>query len=562
MRTAFSASVLLLLAVETVSAIPKPNNLPVVDLGYELHRALTYDDNIDTYKFSNIRYAQSPIGNLRFRAPVPPLTNRDEIQTGEEIRICPQGIPQWQASASKAIGLYSGGKEFSLDSWVTDIKDYVPSAGRPLPPTTEDCLFLDVHVPRKVFDAAQRGKACDIPVLVWIHGGGYVLGSKNGWPTPGFEPNGLLQHAKDFNANGIIFVALNYRLGALGFLPGSDVENDGDLNAGLLDQRLALKWVQDNIHLFGGSPDRVTLMGQSAGGGSSLIHMLGKEEGYKAPFSQVIAQSPAFIPTLQAPETAYSGFLQALNVTTLAEAREASSEAIILANTRQIGGAPATSYIHGPVLDGALIPDYPYAMFEKGQFDQSVKVMTAHTSFEGALFFDVKNMDDKYFISWMQHSVPGLSASEHEYLSNELYPPIFDGSVGYTDQASRQMAFWGEAVIDCNMVGISKVVKGEGYAYRFNVTPGLHTQDLKYTFNDPQSPAFKPIAQDILQTALTSFTVAGIPKVKGEDLMDFPSWGDEGNVVSINGESFELTLNAVNETRCAWWNTFRSSRLK
>jgi carboxylesterase type B len=431
------------------------------------------------------------------------LTNRDEIQTGEETRICPQGIPQWQASASKSIGLYSNGKEFSLASWEADIKDYVPSVGKPPPPTTEDCLFLDVHVPRKVFEAAQKGKNCNSPVLVWvsdinsfgnrnsanqeqIHGGGYVLGSKNGWPTPGFEPSGLLQHAKDFEKDGIIFVALNYRLGALGFLPGSDVEKDGDLNAGLLDQRLALKWVQDNIHLFGGSRDRVTLMGQSAGGGSALIHMLGKDKGYKAPFTQIIAQSPAFIPTLQAPESAYSGFLQELNVTTLEEAREASSEAIISANARQIGSAPATSYIHGPVLDNNLILDYPYAMFGKGQFDKSVKVMASHTSFEGALFFDVKNMDDNDFIPWIQHSVPGLSMAEQEYLANELYPPIFDGSLGYTDQGSRQMAFWGEAVIDCNFVGISKVMKGQGYACEFpNV--GLSEPQLMYLQIDSMS---------------------------------------------------------------------------
>ncbi|KAM0227358.1 hypothetical protein ACHAPO_011605 [Fusarium lateritium] len=486
--------------------------------------------------------------------------NRDDIQTGEEIRICPQGLPKWQASASKAIGLYSSGKDFSLDSWIADIKDYVPSVGKPLPPTTEDCLFLDVHVPRKVFMAAQQGKSYDAAVLVWVHGGGYILGSKNGWPTPGFQPSGLLQHAKDFDKNGIIFVALNYRLGALGFLPGSDVDKDGDLNAGLLDQRLALNWVQENIHLFGGSHDRVTLMGQSAGGGSALLHMLGEKEGYKAPFAQVIAQSPAFIPTLQAPETAYSGFLQVLNVTNLAEAREASSEAIILANTKQIGNAPATSYIHGPVLDNNLIPDYPYAMFDRGKFDKSVKVMTSYTSFEGALFFDVENMEDNDFVPWIQKSIPGLTMSEHVYLANELYPPIFDGSLGYTNQGSRQMALWGEAVIDCNFVGISKVMNGQGYAYRFNVTPGLHTQDLKYTFNDPQSPAFEPVAQDVLQTVLTSFTVGGVPKLRSTDKMKFPTWGSEGSIISINGQGVKKALNFVNETRCDWWHDFHSRK--
>ncbi|RFN54486.1 carboxylesterase family protein [Fusarium flagelliforme] len=545
----------LVLLASAVIATPKPPTLPVVDLGYELHRALSHDTNTDTYKFSNIRYAQPPTGNLRFRAPVPPLTNRDVIQTGEEVRACPQGIPLWQARAVKPTAKYSNGKEFNLQNWEADIKNYTPTAGKPPPPTTEDCLFLDVHVPRKVLDNAKEGKGCDTPVLVWIHGGGYILSSKNGWPTPGFEPSGLLQHAKSFNENGLIFVALNYRLGALGFLPGSDVQKDGDLNAGLLDQRLALQWVQDNIHLFGGSRDRVTVMGESAGGGSVLLHLLGED---KAPFNQVIAQSPAFIPTFQAPESAYSGFLDVLNVTSLTEARDASSEAIIKANAAQIGAAPATTYIYGPVLDKKLIPDYPYAMFKRGHFDKSVKTLASHTAFEGGFFFDVDNMADADFIPWIQRSIPGLSESEQKYLADELYPPKFDGSLGYTDQGSRQMALWGEAIIDCNFAGINKAVEGEGYAYQFNVTPGLHTQDLKYIFNDPQNPAFKPVSQDTLQSIITSFVINGVPRMKGGNAAEFPRWGKAGNLVRLNEFGAVISENTENQTRCDWWQTFRS----
>lgn len=158
----------LFLLATFVVATPKPATLPVVDLGYELHRALSHDPIRDSYKFSNIRYAQPPTGNLRFRAPVPPLTNRDQIQTGDEVRACPQGIPLWQARAVKPTAEYSNGKEFSLGSWEADIKNYTPATGKPPPPTTEDCLFLDVHVPRQVFDDAKRGKSCNTPVLVWV----------------------------------------------------------------------------------------------------------------------------------------------------------------------------------------------------------------------------------------------------------------------------------------------------------------------------------------------------------------------------------------------------------
>ncbi|WZH43051.1 Alpha/Beta hydrolase protein [Fusarium acuminatum] len=532
--------------------------LPLPNQNQEVHRASSFNETTGIYKFSNIRYAQAPIGNLRFRAPVTPLVQLDKIQTGAEVRACPQGIPLWQLRASKPIGIYSNGKDFSLESWEDDIKNYTASVGNP-PPTTEDCLFLDVHVPRKVFNAnRQRKKGHGAPVLVWIHGGGYVLSSKDGWPNPGFEPSGLLQHAKNFEKDGIIFVGLNYRLGALGFLPGPEVEKDGDLNVGLLDQRFALKWVQDNIHLFGGSRHKVTVMGESAGGGSILLHLLNTgHQDNKTPFAQAIVQSPAFIPTFQPHDTAYPGFLEALNVTSLAEARHASSEAVIAANTRQIGAAPATTYIFGPVLDSRLVPDQPYALFKTGHYDKSVKLLSSHTAFEGGFFFDIDHMDDADFLPWIARSIPGLSKPQQEYLATELYPPQFDSRLGYTDQGSRQMALWGEAVIDCNFLGINKVMRGQSYAYTFNVTPGLHTQDLKYIFNDPKGSAYKPFAQDILQAALTNFVVNGVPEIPARQHRKFLRWGIDQKLVSINGDDARVTLNTVNETRCAWWQSLR-----
>lgn len=98
-----------------------------------------------------------------------------------------------------------------------------------------------------------------------IHGGGFTFGSKAGALSPGlYNPSGLLQHSQQQDGTGMIFVGLNYRLGAFGFLSGPEVESDGTQNVGLYDQRLALDWVQENIHLFGGSPKRVTVLGEYA----------------------------------------------------------------------------------------------------------------------------------------------------------------------------------------------------------------------------------------------------------------------------------------------------------
>jgi len=142
------------------------SNLPIVDLGYELHQASTL--NSSAYWFNNIRYAASPTGYNRFRAPQPPAYNRSTVQTGTPDRICPQAEPAWLLIASQYIPEYLAGQTvFNESSFNTSSS----SSGLPAqdPRTTEDCLFLDVVVPESIYDNA--GKGYGAPVLVWIYGG-------------------------------------------------------------------------------------------------------------------------------------------------------------------------------------------------------------------------------------------------------------------------------------------------------------------------------------------------------------------------------------------------------
>jgi carboxylesterase type B len=107
--------------------------------------------------------------------------------------------------------------------------------------------------------------AKNLPVLVYIHGGGYGLGNAN---------QSLAEIVKA-NNGGFVAVGIQYRLGAFGFLSSSEVNKFGTINAGIKDQTAALKWVQKYIRQFGGDPTRVTISGESAGAGSVMLQALG-----------------------------------------------------------------------------------------------------------------------------------------------------------------------------------------------------------------------------------------------------------------------------------------------
>ena len=141
-------------------------SLPVVDLGYELHQASLYNSTGGFYNFSNIRYAAPPTGENRFRAPQLPATNRSQVQTGSQGRICPQANPAWLLIAEAYIPKFLTGQTVFNESSFSNLTSSSGGGGLPVqdPRTTEDCLFLDVVVPEAIFNNA--GKGYGAPVLV------------------------------------------------------------------------------------------------------------------------------------------------------------------------------------------------------------------------------------------------------------------------------------------------------------------------------------------------------------------------------------------------------------
>ncbi|KAK1725171.1 hypothetical protein CaCOL14_011090 [Colletotrichum acutatum] len=495
-------------------------SLPIVDLGYELHQALNFDTSSEAYNFSNIRYGAPPIGDLRFAAPVSPATDRSVVQRGVEARICPQALPAWTPSLIEQAYQYLFGPNISISaSQLLDSR------------ASEDCLFLDVVTPKKIFDAAKSNEtATKAPVFVWIYGGGYDTGSKAGLNSG--SPAGLLRQGN----HDFVYVALNYRLGAFGFLSGPEFTTQGGVtNAGLLDQRLALEWIQQNIHLFGGDPGRVTLAGESAGGGSLVYQTtaFGGSQG-SVPFQQIIPQSPAILPSppAQNQDDIFAEFLSRLNVSTLAEARQLPSASVIAANSDQVFAGRLGSFTFSPVVDGIFVPAEPAVLISEGKFDTKVKVMAGSNTNDGLFFGSFNITDDAGYREWMSVTLPGASADSIDYMATELYPPILNGSYGYTDHITRTALTMQDLLFRCNGLALARALNGTTHQYEFSVYPAMHAADVEYTFSDNGIGMPNPEIAIALQEYMTGFTLSGSPH--GQGVTGFPMYGQNENVLLLN----------------------------
>jgi carboxylesterase type B len=197
--------------------------------------------------FNGIPYAQPPVGQLRLKPPQA-LTSAIGKVDGTA---SPRGCPQFFFSvADNNIPLNVLGTLLNTPLFQT-----VANTG-------EDCLTINVQRP-----AGTKADA-KLPVLFWIFGGGFELGATSMYDGTSLVAESVAQ------GKPVIFVAVNYRVGGFGFLPGKEVLADGSANLGLLDQRLGLQWVADNIAAFGGDPDKVTIWGESAGSISVMDQML------------------------------------------------------------------------------------------------------------------------------------------------------------------------------------------------------------------------------------------------------------------------------------------------
>jgi para-nitrobenzyl esterase len=297
--------------------------------------------------WKGIRYAAPPIGERRWRAPLPPVPWTDIADATEFGPACPQ-----PASPMVVFG--------------------------PGSTMNEDCLTLNVWAP------SAQAAAPDLPVLVWIHGGAYIFGTSS---QPLFDAGHLVTNGD------VVVVTVNYRLGALGFLDLSSFgteEHPFDSNLAVQDVLLALNWVRDNIAVFGGDPGRVTLFGESAGGGMvTTLMTMPIAEGL---FAGAIAESsPATSVYGRERAAAVAGLFvkkTGIEPSEVERLRELPIDRIVewgFDVYHEVPGESPGTLAYAPIVDGTLIPDHPLVRFRKG-LAHPVPLLIGTNKDEAAMF--------------------------------------------------------------------------------------------------------------------------------------------------------------------------------
>ena len=433
--------------------------------------------------FRGIPYAQPPVGLLRWKPP-------QSVQPWQEVReatqnppACPQPDQGWNAEAAAR--------------------------------TSEDCLYLDVRTPD--IDPEQP-----MPVMVWIHGGANLAGSGAGTVMSSIP------------THGVVLVAVQYRLGPLGFLShpalSAESENGTSGNYALMDHQAALRWVKTNIARFGGDPDNITIFGESAGaqnvgllmlapGGRGLFHKAIAESG-TASFGSP-ARSLADNETIGVAIAAAAGVDEAS-----AEAlRSIPAERLIEITTREgasFNGTPAPTLWVTAVVDGAVLPEAPADTLKRGGQARVPLVIGAN-----AKEFAFGNVEADPIGSIRESYGAQTDAALRFYGLNDGARPAEDPRLGNVAmQISSDLAF------RCPMIAVSKAHAWYGipiWQYHFDYAPPegppvAHASELPYVFNAPGEEGLAENAAP-LQAYWVNFAKTGNPN--GGELPDWPRYNLE-----------------------------------
>lgn len=468
--------------------------------------------------FEGIPFAAPPVGQLRWRAP--------------------QAAANWKGVRKC--------DHFSAGDVQTDplpFMMYTEEFLTPRKPLSEDCLYLNVWT-------GAKSNASRLPVIVFIHGGGFVSGAAS---CPIYD--GLAVAKK-----GVVYVSINYRLGAFGFLahPGLTKEADGKSsgNYAFLDQIAALKWVNQNIAAFGGDPSRVTIMGQSAGAFS--VNALVASPLAKGLFWGAIVQSGGMmnsgLNTKHLAEAEQDGLAleKKLNASSLADMRSKSADEVLTA----AGG------LHlGPVIDGYVLPDDVYNIFKQGK-QNSVPLLMGFNTGDG--FLTGKPMDPQTYKADAEKKYGDLAP---RFL--QLYPGNTDDEVKQSQIAVARAGFaeW-QAHTWANFE--NERGNKNTYLYWFAHVPpyadekqnygAFHSSEITFALNDldtwhrPWRPEDYKLAGE-MSSYWVNFAKTGNPNGKG--LPDWPAYNN-GTSVIMKFDNAPQAQPGLLKANFAFWDDFKA----
>jgi len=328
------------------SAIAETSETSSVQIGKTKYIGI-YDTENNQFIFRGIPYAKPPIGELRWKSPVP-LSKDPKVINAQRFK------PACMQDEYTTVWYQDVAELFGNPRTVFQHVDAV----------SEDCLYLNIWT--NSLDQTSKK-----PVMVWVHGGA----DTGGWS---YEPNYLGHHLA---SKDVVVVSINYRLNIFGFFAHPQMPNQTG-NFGLEDEIMALQWIKDHIASYGGDPENITYFGESAGG-AHVSYLIASPKG-KGLFKRGIIQSGAYnLFNWMSKDKAQELGLKTqtvLNAPNLETMKNLSAENLLSAS---IG----LHHPYGPNIDGALIPDNLTKLFEKGSFND-VNLMIGSNKNEDYMYID------------------------------------------------------------------------------------------------------------------------------------------------------------------------------
>ncbi|WP_009478403.1 carboxylesterase/lipase family protein [Rhodococcus sp. JVH1] len=506
-------------------------------------------------QFLGIPYAAPPVGDLRWRPPASPTPWAEPLDVRTFGSVCAQdttGLP--------GFGHFSD---------------------------TEDCLYLNVFTP------AQSEPGRQLPVMVWIPGGGLYCGG-----STGYDPSALVLDGD------IVFVSINYRLNVFGFFshPAINAEGHASGNYGILDQQCALRWVQHNIAKFGGDPENVTIFGESAGGISVLANMASPASAglfHRAILQSCSGAAITSAQSLQSQEHVGVALAAAAGCDeqTTANLRALSTHDLMAADAMAQQMLGVGKFHIGLVVDGEIIPEPMRELFSTGRFNHVPLINGINRDefawFQAMIEFHTGHViSDEEYPSAVETTLAALASSP--VLGVEIPPEaIPDILIRYPlekyPSASRALA----AIIgDCGFISMggrrtTRVIRefvSDVYAYEWDVPDSpvswpevsfpygsAHSQEIQYIFPSFHGGCGVPHDLNSSQKELakkmvsywTTFAHRGNPNAELRKNPEWPAYASSvDNFMSLSLPGPTIVNSFGESHHCDFWDELTQVKVK